>query len=207
MGRSLQQRICKAEQLLDAVKEKHEEQAEQMRFCARLHATLVAAIVLAGKPKMNEPLGAALRRALQHYRIPALLQDAIAARSNGSEKSVASFVDQIEAVEVIAPAIIGEGEESTKLTEIFRNAPSWLLNFTRTTEDAEILKFKLPDKLSKSKWGSRGYEDSRAWPLLPVGRITDGDPISDASVQRWPRPLGWREENLKLSRVTRGCGT
>ncbi len=132
---------------------------------ARLHAPAVAAIVLAGKPKIDEPLSEALRRALQHYGIPASLQDVMTARANRSH--VEQAVDQMEAADQLAPVIPGGAQVSARFTEIFRTAPSWLLNFTRTTVDADILKFKLPEKLGRSKWGSKGYEDSRAWPLLP----------------------------------------
>jgi len=154
---------------------------------ARLHALVVAAIVLAGKPKIDEPLSEALRRALQHYGIPASLQDVMTARANRSH--VEQAVDQMEAADQLAPVILGGAQVSARFAEIFRTAPSWLLNFTRTTVDADILKFKLPEKLGRSKWGSKGYEDSRAWPLPSLGRITDGDPISGDDLERSPLPL------------------
>ena len=181
MDRSSRRRICKVEKLLSAATRESEEKAKTLRMHARSHAPVVAAIVLAGEPKIDEPLSEALRRALQHYGILASLQDVMTARANRS--FVEQVVDQMEATEQLAPVILGGAKVSARFTEIFRTAPSWLLNFTHTSLDADILKFKLPEKLGRSKWGSKGYENSRAWPLIPLGRITDGDPISGDDVR------------------------
>src|SRR5712691_7593990 len=73
MDRRPRQRISKVEELLSAAKKERERKRkkfyeDRLRH-ARLHATAVAAIVLSGEPKIDEPLGRAWRRALRHYRI------------------------------------------------------------------------------------------------------------------------------------------
>jgi hypothetical protein len=73
MDRSSRRRILKVEELLSAAKKEREEKRKELNknFLghARLHATAVAAIVLSGEPKIDEPLSRAWTRALQHYRI------------------------------------------------------------------------------------------------------------------------------------------
>jgi hypothetical protein len=66
------QRMRKVEKLLSETKKEREERQKNWTdyaFQARCHATAVAAIVLSGEPKIDEPLGKAWMRALQHYRI------------------------------------------------------------------------------------------------------------------------------------------
>lgn len=50
--------------------EKKKQLARIIPFFTRLHATAVAAILLAGQPKIDEPLYRAWTRALRHYEIP-----------------------------------------------------------------------------------------------------------------------------------------
>jgi hypothetical protein len=184
MDRSRRRRICEIEKLLSAAKKKREEEQkkslENRLLHARFHATAVAAIVLSGEPKIDEPLNKAWARALQHYGIPIWQQHGIVARTH----------DQVRVAKQLLPVIIGEAEESARFTEIFRRAPGWLLGFTFMFVDAGFLKFELPDKAVRSKWGRAGYEESRGWPLLPLGRMTDGDPVSDEDARLWPFPLG-----------------
>jgi hexokinase len=84
MDRSLRQRISKVEKLVSKAEEfvsialrKHEESRAQlfaalepvMRSSARFHATAVAAIVISGEPKIDEPLLQAWARTLRHHGI------------------------------------------------------------------------------------------------------------------------------------------
>jgi hypothetical protein len=82
----------------------------------------------------------------------------------------------------------GSEDEATKFTEMFSAAPEWLLWYTRVVLlDAPLLKFKLPKlTFNTLKWGSAGYHESRLWPLLPLGRMADGDPVSDEVARSWP---------------------
>lgn len=96
----------------------------------------------------------------------------------------------------LLPVIIGGAEESARFTEIFRRAPGWLLEFTFTLLDARLLKFELPQEAARLKWGSAGYEESREWPLLPLGRMTDGDPVSDEDARQYRFPLGMMKETI-----------
>src|SRR5207253_2407057 len=74
--------------------------------------------------------------------------------------------------------------------------------FTNTLMDALCLKLlyplwlksDLPHKSWRPKWGSAGYEESRRWPLLPLGTMTDGDPVADEDARLWPLPLGMMKE-------------
>jgi len=200
MDRSSQQRIWKVENLISAAKKEREEKRkkkyENYLRHARYHATAVAAIVLSGEPKIDEPLVRAWKRALQHYGIPALQQHGMNLDEAARER------DQVAAAQRLFPKIVGGAEVSAKFTEIFRTAPVWLLGFTSTFMDAGLLSFDLPPKSwrpkwgsgGEYKWGSAGYEESRRWPLLPLGTMTDGNPVADEDARLWPLPLGLMKE-------------
>lgn len=149
--------------------------------------------------RIDEPLIGAWTRALQHYGIPALQQHGI----NLSE--AARTKNQVEAARRLVPIIVQGAEETAKFAEIFRTAPVWLLNFTSTFMDAGWLKFDLPHKSWRAKWGSAGYEESRGWPLLPLGTMTDGDPVADEDARRWPLPLGMMKEADTIPNCEDNC--
>jgi hypothetical protein len=181
MDRSSRRRICKIEQVLSAVKKQREEKRKELLenhlIQCRFHATAVAAIVLSGEPKIDEPLIRAWTHALQSYGIP-------------WPQKGPRINDQLRAAQQLFPEIFGDAEVSARFTEIFGKAPGWLLKFTCMFIDASFLEFNLPHKPVRLEWGSAGYKEWRGWPLLPLGRITDGDPVSDEDVRQWPFPLG-----------------
>jgi len=160
-------RILRAEERIsNALKERAQRKKQWLQGLpdqARPHATVVAAIVLAGEPKIHEPLIRAWARALQHYRIP--LNDP-AHRS-----------EQISAAHQLFPIIVGQEKSSVRFAEIFKSAPDWLLQFTRMTRDAWALEFPLPRMTAKLKWGIAGFEDAERYPSLPLGVLTAGEPI------------------------------
>jgi hypothetical protein len=170
MDRRSRHRIGKCEELVSSALKEREERLKQFVRVgpthARRHASAVAAIVLSGQPRVDEPLNRAWARALQHYGMDV---------NN----------HQIAAAQRLFPIIKGDGKESARFTEIFSTAPVWLLQFTGVAMDARLLKFNLPDYISATlRWGSAGYEDARRWPLLPVGTITAGDRIPDLDPRR-----------------------
>jgi hypothetical protein len=132
---------------------------------ARRHATAVAAIVLSGQPRVDEPLNRAWARALQHYGIDI-------------------NKDQKAAAQQLYPIIMGGEKESERFTEIFRTAPVWLLQFTGMVIDSRFLPFQLPDLSPTTRWGSAGYEEARRWPLIPSGMMAAGDPIPVSDERR-----------------------
>jgi len=165
MVRRLRQRIEKIEELLSVERKERREKLRQtiraLTIQARHHAIAVAAIVLSGQPKVDEPLRHAWARALQHYGIN---------------------INPPERLDVAAhrlyPIIMGGEEESARFAKIFKTAPVWLLQFTGIASDGRHLKFEVPLEVATSlPWGSAGYEDARRWPLLPLGTMAAGDPI------------------------------
>jgi len=174
MDRRSRHRIEKCDELLSAALKERDERVKQwLRVApthARRHATAVAAIVLAGQPRIDEPLSRAWARALQHYAI--------------------DNKDQVAASQRLFPIISEDGKESARFIDIFTTAPVWLLHFTAMALDARLLKFDLPDMSDTLRWGSAGFEDARRWPMLPVGTITAGDPIPDLDPRRlWIIPI------------------
>src|ERR1700730_8446392 len=117
MDRSSRRRISKIEQVLSAARKERakrlEQRHEQFVLQARRHATAVAAIVLSGRPRINEPLLLAWERALQHYGI--------------NVKEPGRLEDQFSAAQQLFPVIIGNEKSSEKFSKIFGTAPIWLL--------------------------------------------------------------------------------
>jgi hypothetical protein len=181
MDRKSRHRIEKVEEFLSAPRKERDERRKQslqvLPIQAQRHATAVAAIVLSGQPRIDEPLYRAWARALQHYGI------------NVNEPG--QLNDQAVAAQQLYRIIIGGEEESARFTEIFRTATVWLLQFTGMAMDARLLKFHLrPDISETLKWGSAGFEDARQWPRLPLGTMTAGDSIPDLDGRRlWIIPF------------------
>jgi hypothetical protein len=71
MNRDLPRRISQAERLLPGVVERRRKRRERLKdslpFLARTHATAVAAMVLHGEPKFEEPLQHCWTRTLTHH--------------------------------------------------------------------------------------------------------------------------------------------
>jgi hypothetical protein len=202
MDRSSRQRIWKVEKLLSKAEElvsiarqkREKSRAETLAWLmpirrgdARPHATAVAAIVISGEPKVDEPLVRAWARTLAHHRMD--LQD-----STLDKHATLKAVERktLKAVErKMYPAIvedpdygtprwdpsIGHAPEAARFSEIFRTAPVWLLQFTMIRLDAWLLKFDLPDISAELMWGVEGVNDSKRWPLLPLGTMAAGDPV------------------------------
>ena len=214
MDRSSQQRISRAEKLLSKAEElvsielkKHAKRREEMykslRPQARRHATAVAAIVISGEPKIDEPLFHAWVRALQHYGITdeygrKYEYENWLERGNG-------YLDIYDSVFYSAydqwyPAILNgankaeeitkifSAEEAEKFTKIFSAAPVWLLEFTLMGVDAYLLQFNLPEMRDKLVWGQKGLEDRWRWPFLPLGMMTDVDPVAEVALESGVSP-------------------
>jgi hypothetical protein len=167
MKRKSSHKIAELEKRLSAALKKRDQGLKEFLqegpIHARRHAVCVAAIVLSGQPRIDEPLERAWARALRAYGV-------------GN--------DHDDAVQKLDRIIVGTKKVSLVFTGIFAKAPVWLLQFTGMALDAGFLKFKLPDITKKIAWGSAGFNDARRWPLLPVGTIAAGDPIPDIGVRR-----------------------
>jgi hypothetical protein len=205
IDRSLRRRLAQAEKRLFPAIEKRLEMREQSkeRACslARLHATAVAAIVLSGKPKVEEPLIRAWARTLAHYKQEPCRPDPIlealrhisASRGEAVDDFEAecleavqksTFTDYLNATQRLYPIVMnGANEERARFTEIFSAAPVWLLTYTFTRIDAGLLKFDLPDLSAAPQWGEIGLRGAlRRLPMLPVGVMTEGDPIAKGEI-------------------------
>jgi hypothetical protein len=192
--RSLRRRLSQAEKRLFPALEKRLEIREQRNemtcSLARHHATAVAAMVLSGEPKIDEPLVRSWARTLAHHqqvppRYKLVWQLFGAAVDEALEKAVqdSTFRDYVDATRCIYPIIInGAEEERARLTEIFSAAPVWLLTYTFTKIDAKLLKFDLPDLSAAPQWGEIGRRHAWRWPMLPVGVMTEGDPIAKEEI-------------------------
>jgi hypothetical protein len=198
MNRNLRQRIWKVEKLLSKAEElaslarigREKRPRSQLEMIARAppppeirdHAIAVAAIVLCGEPKIDEPLVHAWTRTLAHHRMDVQDQDATLNEN------------ELQVTKKMYPAIVEEPDygtprwnpyivhtrEAARFTEIFSTAPVWLLQFTNIELDAWLLKFDLPDISAELMWGVEGVKDSKRWPLLPLGTMAAGDPVRSA---------------------------
>jgi hypothetical protein len=107
MDRRSRHRIGKCEELVSSALKEREERLKQFLRVgpthARRHASAVAAIVLSGQPRVDEPLNRAWARALQHYGI-----------DNN---------DQVAASQRLLPIIKEDRKGPARFTEIFSTAP------------------------------------------------------------------------------------
>ena len=184
MDRRSRRRILKIEDVLPAAQKKREEEKkfrENCLFHSRYHAIAVAAIFLSGSPSVNEPLSKAWGRALQRYNLSVFFVPG-------------SLKDQVMAAQRLFPTIMEGKSEIARLTEIFRTVPDWLMTFTNLTFDRSFLKFDLPQAKQVPNWGTIGYEQSRRWPWLPSGTMTDGDPILNEKAKLWSFALNLLEQ-------------
>jgi hypothetical protein len=203
----LERLLSKTERLLPAVLTKLEKSREpleamfgRLREGIRLHTTAVAAIVISGEPKIDEPLVRAWERTLAHHRIDAAEGSTLDAEDPRLNDDVEdSALHELRAAEKMYPAIVDDPDygrphysrpdgywwdpgivhapESATFTEIFRTAPVWLLQFTRIQLDAPVLEFDLPDISAELLWGVEGIKDAERWPRLPLGTMAAGDPV------------------------------
>jgi hypothetical protein len=185
----LERLLSKTERLLPAVLTKLEESRvplevifRVMREQVRLHATAVAAIAISGEPKIDEPLVRAWERTLAHHQIDAAEGSALDVED--SRLTLHEFHSRLtphefRAAEKMYPAIVDDprAPESARFTEIFRDAPVWLLQFTKMRLDALVLEFDLPDMSAELIWGVEGVNDAKRWPRLPLGTMAAGDPV------------------------------
>jgi hypothetical protein len=209
----LERLLSKAERLLPAVVTKTKLEESQLslnetfrvlRESIRYHTTAVAAIVLSGEPKIDEPLVHAWDRTLSHYRIDAHEVTRRYEAEISKPYHLQDLPDDYDpedptrsefraAAQKMYPAIVEDPDyerpgywwnpsivhasESLRFTEIFSTAPGWLLEFTRMRLDAQALEFHLPDRSAELIWGVDGIKDAKRWPLLPLGTMAAGGPV------------------------------
>jgi hypothetical protein len=176
-----------------------------LRPKALLHANAVAAVVIYGQPRIDEPLVRAWARTLRHNLI--IIRNeygrAYEYEPGHEHEYGAGFKFEYErelkaASHELRPIIMKGANETEKFTEIFRTAPVWLLEFTCMRSDAWLLNFDLPEMSEKQVWGERGLEDMLRWPLLPLGMMTDGDPLPEVAPESGVSPAD--EEHSRQNR-------
>ena len=217
MDRSARQRIWKVEKLLSKAEESvslalrklaetRAAREDELRPKARPHATAVAAIVLYGEPKIDEPLVRAWARTLRHNRIT--IQNEYGREYEyepGHEHEYRSEYEYerelLIAYKQLYPAIMKDANETERFAEIFRTAPIWLLEFTWMRMDAYLLKFDLPEMSDKQVRGEEGLKEFVRWPRLPLGMMTDGNLLPEVALEEGVSPVD--EERYRQHRRIR----
>jgi hypothetical protein len=137
-------RISRIEELiaskLDARQERRKQWEKALPIHARRHATAVAAIVLAGEPKIDEPLIRPWARSLRHYKI-------------AIDPTTAS--EQIGQLNCWFQSLLGNKHHPRGLLKYLAQHQ---LQFTRTVLDAWIIRFHLPEMKPNPNWGSAGLQ-------------------------------------------------
>ena len=169
MERRFKLRVWKLENQINEQKRKREDEwietQAYWRSQARFHAAAVAAIVLQGEPRIDEPLERAWLRALERYGIHV--------SDPTSTNSPAKVGPQL-----LAKLLKYGADELDTFSEIFRDAPAWLLMFTSVRIDAKLLNFELPDLSDSVEMGRDGLKEAKLWPLLPTRIMTAGEPVN-----------------------------
>jgi hypothetical protein len=152
-----------------------------VRF-ARMHAVEVAAVVLYGEPKIEEPLSIAQSRMQEK-----LDKEFAAAAEEWWMREDWEDEDEEELTPIMAlfiyPTLMFNnrpgGNDNLKFERIFSEAPAWLLKFTAVEWDAKLLGFKLRKLVGTPALGREARRDRNKWPLLPQGMIDEGGPCSE----------------------------
>jgi hypothetical protein len=135
--RNVEKLLSKAEEVVSlALKEREESLAyfaEFIRPKARFHATAVAAIVISGRPKVDEPLVRAWARTLRHYGITIKNEYGRQYEYEPGHEHEYEFNSDYErelreANRKLYSAIMQGGNETKKFSAIFKTAPVWLLS-------------------------------------------------------------------------------
>ena len=151
---------------------------------AYLHAIEVAAVVLCGEPKMEEPLSVAQSRMQEKLakEFAAAAQERWI-RERG-EKAESWMIPRL-CLLLMFNALHG-ANDNLKFERIFSKAPVWLLKFTGVEWDAKLLGFKLRKLVGAPELGSEARLERNQWPFLPKGIIDAGGPCSEAD-EPWER--------------------
>jgi hypothetical protein len=193
MDRSSRRRILKVEKLLSKAEElvlsaaakKREEPEDPLGEIMRSfilntqirdHATAVAAIQIFGEPRVDEPLIDAWVRTLDclEVKVSASMRDGSAL--DEVKKIYSCIVYDPTYRQVNWNPEVAHEPEVKEFAEIFGTTPVWLLQFTSVWRDARFFNIDLPDISAEPTWGAQGIEDSKRWPLLPLGTMAAGDP-------------------------------
>ena len=153
---------------------------------AYLHAIEVAAVVLCGEPKMEEPLSVAQSRMQEKlYKEFGAAAEELWIREHG-EKLHPGLIAQFSCPLLMFKALHG-ANDNLKFERIFSKAPVWLLKFTGVEWDAKLLGFKLRKLVGAPELGSEARLERNKWPLfLHEGTIDAGGPCLEAD-EPWER--------------------
>src|SRR5262249_10304793 len=121
------------------------------------HAIKTAAVIMHGKPTLDEPFADAWHRALENLHL--------------THTPVAWLPDRLR--ERLLPSLPGDSEVE-KLAYALGCATPWVLYFTNSHTDAELLGFDLPSNYAGLRLGRDAVLDFFRWPLMPLGRVDAG---------------------------------
>jgi hypothetical protein len=168
-----------------AVQAKRDEENAPARS-ACFHAIEVAAIVLHGEPKIDEPLSVAYSRMQEKLdKEFAAAAEEYWIRKLGEKPHPTNPIRAFLYPMLMFDALRG-ADNNLKFERIFSKAPVWLLKFTGIEWDAKILGFKLRKLVGAPALGSEARRDRNRWPNLPEGTIDAGGPCSEAD-EPWER--------------------
>ena len=179
-----------------ALKARRDEEAAPSRR-AHSHAREVAAVVLYGEPKIDEPLSVA------HLRMEEELDRQFAAEAD--ERLLRLFGEkanpllrELACQKLMFDALPG-ANDNLKFERIFSKAPIWLLHFTGIEWDAKLLGFKIPKLVGAPALGEKARLDRNQWPFLPEGTIDRGGPCSEPD-EPWEKIIERRCRELSYPR-------
>jgi len=161
------------------VKAKRDKVNAPVRF-ARDHAVEVAAVVLHGEPKIEEPLGIAQSRMLEKLEKKfAAVAEEFCFRDFGKKPDRFLRPHLRFLYFLLMFDNLRGGNDNLKFERVFSEAPAWLLKFTAIDWDAKLLGFKLRKLVGTPALGREARLERNKWPSLPEGTIDAGGPCSE----------------------------
>ena len=142
---------------------------------AESHGTDLAAVLLYGTPKIDEPLLRARERAFN--KVVELYADEVELEYGHNPDS--AHPSMREALCLLVFRLDLGPDLRRVLEELFSRAPDWLLKFCAAEVDAKLLNFHIRDFASAPGLSQGARRDRQNWPSLPVGTIAAGEPSDE----------------------------
>jgi hypothetical protein len=170
MSQARRRQIARLEKLAEPkikqVRQAEEAVENRIEISAKVHAFCLAALILYGNPKQDEPLSDAWQRCIE--RFPAL-------QPSKADKLVDEWgrLRSRVVANIVAEKVMAELPGTTKkekFQNLFSSAPPWLIWFTFADLTGAILNLTLPDLSSVTNF-RRSKAVFEKWPALPDGKF------------------------------------
>jgi hypothetical protein len=160
---------------IEYARQQYEALTARLKDHATLHAIGLGALVLYGKPNLQEPLSDAWQRCSERFPD---LERFLKAKLSSPELQAMTIADIVRR-DVLSD--LPGSSEKEKFQSLFSSAPPWLLWFTFADFTAYQLGLTLPDLSGVTNFG-RSKKELMNWPSLPDYKFELRPPLPSTSL-------------------------